>query len=76
MRETLSIYDHEVDDVITLHIGYSKKLSEWEGYWNIQTNQLLLGAYRYFEWLDINGNPDAQRKFIASLVQIRVPLIL
>lgn len=76
MRETLSIYDHEVDDVITLHIGYSKKLTEWEGYWNIQTNQLLLGANRYFEWRDIYGNPDAQLKFIASLVQIRIPLIL
>lgn len=76
MRETLSIYDHEIDDVIILEVGYSRKLSEREGYWNIQTNQLLLGAYRYFEWRDTNGNPDAQRDFIASLVRIRIPLIL
>lgn len=70
MREHTSFYDANSKTVITVSVGNSSRLSKTEGYWKIDSNQVLLGADRWEEWQQLSGDLIAKGAFMAKLEKV------
>ncbi|WP_374950242.1 hypothetical protein [Mucilaginibacter sp.] len=61
--------------VISLQVAHSLKLNPYDGYWNVDTNQILLGKDRFEEWESMTGHLEKQIEFLLKLSKVTQTLI-
>ncbi|MDB5288432.1 MAG: hypothetical protein JWR05_3381 [Mucilaginibacter sp.] len=74
-KHTISFYDKLSQQVISIQIAESPKLTPDNGFWNTETNQILLGRERFSEWESLTGHLERQIDFILKLQKVTRPLI-
>ena len=74
-KHTISFYDKPSRQVISIQVAESSKLPSDGGYWNTETNQILLGKERFCEWDSLTGHLERQVNFILKLEKIKRPLL-
>jgi hypothetical protein len=75
LRQTISFFDKLSKQVISIQVAESAKLAQSAGYWNTDTNQILLGGERFNEWETLTGHLEKQIEFIWGLQKVTWPLI-
>jgi hypothetical protein len=75
LRQTISFFDKLSKQVISIQVAESAQLPQSAGYWNIETNQILLGPERFSEWETLTGHLEKQIEFIRSLQKVTRPLV-
>jgi hypothetical protein len=73
LRQTISFFDKLSKQVISIQVAESSQLPQSAGYWNTDTNQILLGAERFSEWETLTGHLEKQIEFIFSLQKVTRP---
>lgn len=74
-KHTISFYDKLSQQVISIQVAESAKLNHDSGFWNTDTNQILLGKDRFAEWESMTGHLEKQIEFILKLDKATRPLI-
>jgi len=69
-RQTISFFDKLSKQVISIQVAESAQLPQSAGYWNADTNQVLLGRDRFSEWETLTGHLERQVEFILSLQKV------
>ena len=75
LRQTISFFDKLSKQVISIQVAESAQLPQSAGYWNTETNQILLGPERFSEWETLTGHLEKQIEFIRSLQKVTRPLV-
>jgi hypothetical protein len=75
LRQTISFFDKLSKQVISIQVAESAQLPQSAGYWNTETNQILLGPERFSEWETLTGHLEKQIEFILSLQKVTRPLV-
>ncbi|MDB5149632.1 MAG: hypothetical protein JWQ57_3652 [Mucilaginibacter sp.] len=75
LRQTISFFDKLSKQVISIQVAESAQLPQSAGYWNTDTNQILLGMERFSEWETLTGHLEKQIEFIFSLQKVTRPLM-
>lgn len=73
LRQTISFYDKLSKQVISIQVAESAQVPHSAGYWNTDTNQILLGRDRFSEWESLTGHLEKQIEFIRGLEKVRKP---
>jgi hypothetical protein len=68
--ETIGIYNEETKSVITIYISASNKFEAGRGFWDIDTNQILLSMELWWEWSQYTGHVEKQKLFLDKLTKI------
>ena len=69
-RQTVSFFDKLSKQVISIQVAESAQLPQSAGYWNADTNQILLGRDRFSEWETLTGHLERQIEFILGLQKV------
>jgi hypothetical protein len=69
-RQTISFFDKLSKQVISIQVAESARLPQSAGYWNANTNQVLLGRDRFSEWETLTGHLERQIEFILGLQKV------
>jgi hypothetical protein len=69
-RQTISFFDKLSKQVISIQVAESAQLPQSAGFWNADTNQVLLGRERFSEWETLTGHLERQVEFILSLQKV------
>lgn len=69
MKHTITFLTAE-GELIDLHVGTKDGIPSDVGYWNVDKNQVLLGAYRWSEWHSLGQDNTKRRKFLEKLEKV------
>jgi len=75
LRQTISFFDKLSKQVISIQVAEYSNIPPGAGYWNTDTNQILLGAERFHDWERMTGHLEMQIKFILSLEKVTQTLL-
>jgi hypothetical protein len=75
LRQTISFFDKISKQVISIQVAESSNLPFEAGFWNTDTNQILLGKERFNEWEELTGHLERQIEFILKLEKVTRPLV-